>query len=276
VTLATLRHSDLDLMYDRSRLSPPVHEPAALLDHPSLARLSAFIKLTPAELLLLQSLGGAHRTLKRGEVLTDEGDDQPRCFVLIEGWTASAIAFPNGKRQIIKVHMPGDMLGTPSLALAQSPESITALTKTVVAPMPLSALGTLFRDAPRLAAILYLISVEERVMLMDRLAALGRSSAKERFASLVLQIHERLQRTSPDLGNVIDLPLSRIDLADLAGITTVHLNRVLHDLADANVLSWKGKTLEIFDFAALRDMSGLPPRHLTSDVGWLPPAHGPG
>lgn len=238
-------------------------------------RFSAFGALGDAEMLLLRDLAGPVRRLSRGDIIRGEGDATTRLYLLRSGWTASSIAVGGGGRQMIKVHVPGDMLGTPGLAMQRAPDTITALTDVALSIIELPALGRLFVETPRLAALLFLISQEERVMLMDRVATLGRADAMVRLVALVLDLHRRWLRNDPAAGLVLPLPLTQRAIADLAGLTPVHVSRVLGRLRGEGLLSWTGQEVTIHDLPALCDLVALPSRDLQADAAWIPPSAPP-
>ena len=236
------------------------------------ARLSAFGTLTDKETELLKNLAGPLVTFPRGEALIVEGEPQTKCFLLLDGWTASTLTLPSGGRQMLKVHMPGDLLGTPGLAYGYGAETVTAFSDVTVATLALGPFGRLFEEAPRIAAMLFLISQEERVLLMDRIAAMGRSTAKERLATVLLQLRQRMMRSDPDGANSFRVPLTQIDLADLAGITSVHVSRVLQQLRDDGLVDWTRGVITIIDLPRLIELSGLPTRQAKPERSWLPAA----
>jgi CRP/FNR family transcriptional regulator len=235
-------------------------------------RFAGFTSLSDAELLFLRDLAGPVRRLRRGAFVRCEGDATARLYLLRDGWTASTIDVSGGGRQMIKVHMPGDMLGVPSLALKHAPDTIVALTDISLSTIEVSVIGRLFSESPRLAAMLFLVSQEERVMLMDRLVALGRTSARVRMATLFLQLHARWLRNHPDAGTTFPLPLTRRDFADLAGLTVVHISRIIGQLRQAGILAWESQTVRILDMAALHELAAIPARALQTEHSWMPAA----
>lgn len=236
----------------------------------AVARFTAFAPLTDSELLRLKTLAGPERQLRRGEFLRHEGDAAPGLYLLRSGWTASSMIVAGGARQIIRVHMPGDMLGLPSLALARAADTLFALSPASVSVVSRRALGQIFEACPRLAALLFLISQEERVTLMDRLASMGRTTTLDRLAALILQLHARILRSDPDAGDTFRAPLTQNDLADLLGVTGIYINRTIQQLRRDGIVSWVGRSVTIHDAAALRALSGLPERDLSDDLSWLP------
>lgn len=215
-------------------------------------------------------MGGGRRYLKRGEFICNEGDAPAGLYLLLDGWAASSLTFASGARQLLKIHLPGDMIGMPSLALQQAGDSVVALTQVELSVISRQSLGQLFERSPRLAAILFLISQEERVAGMDRLASIGATEAVHSLAALLLHIHDRVRRSDPDIGDSFDMPLSQDDIADLIGITTVHLNRTLQHMRGDGLLAWTRHRVTILKRGALHDLAGLPARILDRDADWLP------
>jgi len=200
-------------------------------------RFSAFANLSDVRLAELKELVGPIREIAKGEIIRHEGDTSHAMYLLCSGWTASSMAVAGGARQIVKVHMPGDLLGLPSLALDAAADTLSALTPVTLLTVEPRALGRLFEISPNLSALLFLISQEERVMLMDRLASLGRTDATARLTALVLQLHARVLRNNPEAGPTFQVPLTQENLAELAGTARGTVNRVLRQEQNRGVVS---------------------------------------
>ena len=241
------------------------------MDYPSaVVRMAAFADLSPADLAALIPMAGHKRALKRGEQLLREGDDSRSLYLLLDGWTASSMTVADGARQLLRVQLPGDVIGLPSLSVTRVPDTVTALTSATVSKIPLPALGQLFTESPRLAALLFLVSQHERVMLMDRLTALGRISAPGRLAGLLLQINERLAWQDPEHGDTIALPLTQEHLADLIGTSHVHLSRIMAELRRTGVITYTRRSVTLLEKEHLRHLAGLPKRVTNTKQHWLP------
>jgi CRP/FNR family transcriptional regulator len=234
------------------------------------ARLTAFAALGDVEIAELINLAGKPQKLKRGAVIREEGDAPPSMYLLLSGWTASSIAIAGGGRQLIKIHLPGDLLGLPSLALTRACDTLFTLSAVVISKVESAAIGRLFERSPRLAALLFLISQEERARLMDRIASIGRTNAVGRLAGLILQLHARVLRNNPGAGDTFEVPLLQDHLADLTGLSKVHVNRSLKQLRLDGVIRWSGRSLAILDLPALNRLAEIAPRELARDLSWLP------
>lgn len=236
----------------------------------AVCRFTAFAAMGESDLIALSRLANGRRRVARGEFVCHEGDRPAGLYLLLKGWTASSLSFAGGSRQLLKIHLPGDMLGLPSLALRHCADSIVALTEVDLAIVARRDLGALFERSPRLAALLFLISQEERVAAMDRLASVGATDAARRLAAMLLHIHARLQRSDDTVGDAFDLPLTQEDVAALVGITPAHLSRVLLKFRTARLLTWTRHRIALIDRVGLAALSGLPVRELDRDADWLP------
>ena len=239
-----------------------------------ISRFTAFSELTEGDLENLAKLAKGRRSLKRGETISQQGEPSPGLFLVLQGWVASMSTFASGATQLVNIYLAGDMLGTTDLALLRCAQSAVALTPVELGVISRQELGLLFEHNPRLAALLFLISQEERVTLMDRLAAIGATKAPNSLASLLVHLHTRVTRSEPDRTNSFTMPLTQDQVAALIGVTPVHLNRTLQQLRQHGLVEWTRNRVTILDQPGLVAMSGLPKRELDRDAEWLPQAKG--
>ncbi len=234
----------------------------------TLERFSAFGDLSEAEASALRQLLGPEIRLRAACDVREAWGGRHTLFVIREGWAASSADLSDGGRQILKIHLPGDLMGAPSLAFDAPVETLTTLTPARVSPVSLPALGELFARAPRLGAVMFLGAQEERALLMDRLTAVGRMDAEHSVMSLLLHLHERLSAAHPS--GVIPFPLTQAQVADVLGLTPVHVSRVMRRLEKAGRIRRDGRTVELPDVGGLRGAAAIPRRRLRRDPEWLP------
>ena len=146
-------------------------------------RLSRRIPLTNPEIGFLESLTAFPSKVARGELIQSAGLPVTQAFVLLSGWAMTFSDFADGSRQSRRLHFSGDLLALPSMAMRHHVENIEALTDAIVAPFARSKLTQLFREYPRLAAIMFIFAQEERITYGDRLCSLARFPGKARIAS---------------------------------------------------------------------------------------------
>lgn len=235
-------------------------------------RYQAFADLTPREIELIGTLGDAEVVRRRGETFQREGDTVSGFHLHIRGWIASWIVLRNGDRLIQKVHLPGDMLGTPSMVLTRAADTLTAITEAVTAFVPYERFGRIFEQAPRLAALFTVAVQMERLALMDMLAITGNASAREQLARLLVDLHTRPTPIGAVEDDAFDLPLTQEVIGDLLGLTGVHVNRTVRGLEEEGLIARTGHLVRLIALDRLRQLSPLPPRQPAFAPAWLPAA----
>lgn len=235
-------------------------------------RLFEFIELTDEEHLALERLQGPSVRIARGQTIRSLGDDVIEAYFLLEGWVISSVGLAGGDRQIVKVHLPGDMLGSPSMVLRKAAETLTAVTPAIVTKVSLKAFGRLFFDAPRLAAAMFMSVQQERVVLMDRITSIGRTRAGQRIAAFLIHIHDRLRVVDPGQGRAFHLPLTQEQIGDALGLTSVHVNRTFREFDAAGLVRRRAHVIELRDLDGLRRMAAVPIREWARFPDWLPEA----
>ena len=255
---STMWEDDLKKGSRRSAIAYPTH------------RFTAIATLTPDEERTLRSLGDAEVVRHRGEVFQREGERTTGFHLHIKGWVTSSIVLRNGQRLIQKVHLPGDMLSTPSMVLPEAADTLTAVTEAVTAFVPYERVGRLFETAPRLAALLVVAAQMERLALMDMLAATGNASAREQLARLLIDFHARLTPIGAVVDDSFNLPLTQEILGDVLGLTAVHVNRTIRGLEAEGLVARQGHRVRLLDTVALRRLSALPVRRPRFEPDWLP------
>jgi CRP/FNR family transcriptional regulator, anaerobic regulatory protein len=234
--------------------------------------LGRYIELSELERVALDGIVTGARHYRRGAVVRAEHGAPGDVMVVLGGWLFSSALLEDGRRQIVRLHFRGDLLGLDGLAFAEAPDTITALTDADVCVVDSAALGRVFADHPRIGALLFAAQQIERVTLTERLVSLGRASAKGRVAALLMWVASRMRAADMPVDDGFILPLTQEEIGDLTGLTAVHVNRTLRALAEQGLITRTGGVLRIPDVARLARLANHTPRRETIDLGWLPPA----
>ena len=237
-----------------------------------LHRFEEFGKLNDAELRALHALGNEPRHYRRHAKIRTEDVVSTGFYVLVEGWVAASHMVASGGRQILKVHLPGDAVGTPSMSTARTVEELTALTQATMIEVPFARFGQLFEDHPRVAARFMLSIQWERVALMDRLASIGRTSAPAQLAAFLLDLMERLTLLGLVENDGFVMRLTQEQIGDALGLTAVHVNRTLRVIEDEGLIAREERRITLLDRPALERLAERPKRVPLADPAWLPPA----
>lgn len=232
----------------------------------SLARkLTQFIELSPDELGCLERLQAQNRSFARRVNLQSEGESGQHCFVLQDGWASCYKLLPDGRRQIINFAIPGDFLGLRSVLFRVSDHSVDSVTPVRVSSFSGRELFEIINQFPRVAAaILWALSCEEAIVV-EHLVNLGRRNALERVAHFLIEFGQRLQVIGLASDQGYECPFTQEDLADALGLSAIHINRILRQLRERQLLTLSRGSLQIHDLPGLAAVAQFSDQYLDQD-----------
>jgi len=204
----------------------------------------------------LADLQSAPFRLVRGKELVHEGEPRQAAYIVQAGWGCSFKLLPDGGRQIITFPLPGDCVGVRSTLLGTSDHSFSAITDAVVARIEARRLEQMFTEFPYLGAAVLWATSRDEAMIVEHLVSIGRRSAIERTAHFFLELFDRLKLVGLTSQDEFDCPLNQYALADALGLSTIHVNRVLRQLREKKLMTFKGHRVALHDPAALKALAG--------------------
>ena len=200
------------------------------------------------------------REFKAGCDLFRLGEDGQAIYGLVEGWVALYSLREDGRRQILQFALPGTVLAFAPRRDSVLNYSAQALTDAVVCIVSHENLGQLSRDCPEIGLQIAGLISQDRSLAYDHLSSIGRRSARERVAHLLLELFLRSRLRWPGYrSEEMHLPLTQEHIGDATGLTGVHVNRVLRDLRTQGILEFRYRRLRILDPDKLADVGGIDP-----------------
>lgn len=218
--------------------------------------------LPERERAALRNLTWRVRHFSPEEDIVAEGSEPFESCLLVEGFACRANSFSDGRRQISALHVPGDFVDLHSLLLAAMDHSVTALTPCKVAFVKHDAVRQLSETSPHLARMLWMLSVNDAAILRNWIACMGRRSSEAHLAHVICEIYLRLQVVGLTDGNSFEFPISQLTLADVLGLSLVHVNRMLQNLRGTGFISWNKHTVTIHDWNGLTALAEFNPTYL--------------
>ena len=213
-------------------------------------KLQRFVPTT-TERILLTEFSSRRRRIEAGEELVS-GETRSRfAYVLHEGWACAYRGMSDGTRQICDFRLPGDFLGLLNLLVQKLNFNVVALTDLVVSEVSADRLVSTFHKSPPLAEGVLWSQSRDTAIIAEHLVNIGRRGALERTVHLLIEIGYRLNQVGYSASDNYECPLTQKDLAEALGITHVHLNRVLRQLRDQELLSFNDHTVMLHDMRAL-------------------------
>ena len=187
---------------------------------------------------------------------------------LIHGWASRLRMLPNGRRQIFHLVLPGDLIG--SCLRPHQPATAATVALTRVETASAGGLGAILgataaQTGPSLAGSSLAVACaalerQGESLLLDQITRLGRQTAYERTAHLLLEIWERLAVVGLAEDNTFRWPLRQDTLADLLGLSVVHVNRTLQQMRRDRLLELRGGVAVLLQPERLQEAADvLPP-----------------
>jgi len=228
-------------------------------------KLSAFVVLSDTDLDTLARFHRRRRSFAAGHSLIHEGQNHKSAFILAEGWACSYKMLPDGERQIVGIQIAGDFLGLRSILFRTSDHSLEAVTRIEASEVLASDILDSFAQAPRLATAVLWAASRDEAMVVEHLVNLGRRSAEMRMAHFLLELRARLKLVGIGDASGFDCPLTQYHLADILGLSAVHVNRVLRHLREDGLVTFQKGRVIFHDIAALGALAGFDPDYLDQD-----------
>jgi len=189
-----------------------------------------------------------------GTRILHEGDRATICPILLDGFVYRYKVAADGGRQIVALKVPGDALDFQSAYLHVADHDIRALTPAVLANVPLRAIEALADERSAIARALLVDTILEGSISREWLLNIGRRNAEARLAHLLCELYYRIDEIAGTALEDYEVPITQEQLADLLGLTPVHINRMLKRL-DAKGAIQSGRRIRIANLAALEQIS---------------------
>ena len=224
------------------------------------------VPLTDDDKRAVRALPWSHKAYARDAYLVREGQPTKVCTVLIDGFAFRQKLVTDGARQIISIHIPGELLDIQNCLLGIADHNVQALNRCTVGVIPKDSLVRLTEERPNVRRAIWLDSLIDSSIFREWVVNLGRRDARGRIAHLLCEFADRLQASGMMNGAGYDFPITQEQIADATGLTPVHTNRTLQSLRRDGVISLNSASLVIHDWDALREIGDFNERYLHHSV----------
>ncbi|WP_165943451.1 Crp/Fnr family transcriptional regulator [Roseicella aquatilis] len=163
-------------------------------------------------------------TLPAHSMVFREGDPAGKVFTLIEGFAKLTRLLPDGKQQVVGFRFAGDVIGYTTLP--RYPFDAELLTDAKICRLERPQLDGLLRRYPKLERRMLDLCVQELTATQEQLVTVGRRSAEARVAAFLVSLVEAARRRGP-APRVLEMPMTRADIADFLGLTLETVSRSL-------------------------------------------------
>lgn len=227
------------------------------MKNPFLQRLLHATELSRAEIETIEELCRQPRDIPAKKYLTRDGDEIVSFPVLLSGWAARYQILRNGARQITRLLLPGDAFYFDSSPDGTAIEEVVTLSPCRIVNILHSDMERAIERFPKIGDAMRGYGSMENAVLSSWVVNIGRRDALERMAHLLCETYFRLDLVDGVKERHFDFPLTQDDLADVLGLTPVHINRKLQQLRQENLITLRSKRLAIQDLRVLQQIAGF-------------------
>jgi CRP-like cAMP-binding protein len=239
-----------------------IGQDVSLAEHPFATRLSRLIEVSAADLKILERIVESERLVRRREDLVVLGDEYRNLCFVKDGYAIRYKLLRSGKRQILNVILPGDVIGFPVSFFDRSIYSVVAVSDLTYNICPLDSYARLCYERPQFGLALSWLAAHEAAIYAEHIVDLGRRTPIERLAHFLLEIHARLLAVGRAEKTSFDLPFSQEVMADVLGLSVPHLNRVMQRLRAEQLITSRSRLVELTNFASLQTLAQYQPLDL--------------
>ena len=221
-----------------------------------LRQLKCLREFTAKELEFVSNFKSGELNVEAGTSILLQSTNSAHLYTVLSGWAFRYKTLPDGRRQILNYAMPSDLLGLQGSVNDEMQHSVEALTDVMLCVFPREKLWDLYTNYPTLAFDVTWIAAREEQILDEGLTSVGRRTAMERLAYLLLTLFQRAEEVGLTRGNSIQFPFTQQHVADTLGLSLVHTNKTLKRIFQSKAIRWEHRNFEMIDRAALTELAG--------------------
>jgi len=218
--------------------------------------------LSPAARAAFLALPTRERAFGTYRDIVREGDRTTHSCFIKSGLVSRYKTLRSGARAIVSFHIRGDMVDLQSSLVLIADHGIRTHVPTTIVEYQHEDLLRIAADYPEVARAFWFDTLIDSSIFREWTLNVGRRTARERIAHLLLEMAWRMRQAGLIDGNTMVLPISQADLADAVGISPVHINRSLQALRAEGLIRTYGKTVVIEKWDEMAELSDFTPIYM--------------
>lgn len=229
---------------------------------PMLRKLELWARLTPGDKEALLALPHTLKTIEPTGYIVRDGDVATHSCLLRAGFVFRHKIVAEGARQIVSIHMAGDMVDLQNSLLGVADHNVQALTRCEVAFIPREAVREIAFARPAIGMAMWHDTLVEGSIFREWIANVGRRNARTRTAHLLCEFSLRLEAAGLGTQDEWELPMTQEQLGDCTGLTPVHINRTLKGLDRDGLITRSNRAVTVNDWKKLAQVGDFQSRYL--------------
>lgn len=220
-----------------------------------LRRLRATAGIEEDDIQAIRALPVSVRTYRANQPIVRDGERPRECCLIVEGFCIRSKTIASGQRQILSIHIPGEIPDLQSLHLHVMDHDLITLTECTLGFIGHGALRDITRRRPNIVEILWRDTLVDAAMFREWIVNVGQRPALNRLAHIIIELRERLRVIGRLEGKEFEMPLTQEQIGEAMGITAVHANRIIKQLREDNVADLCRGRVTVLDEAKLQTLA---------------------
>lgn len=230
---------------------------------PFLDKLTYRTKLGAEDRAAILELPFTVKTLERNQFVVRERELATQSCLMLSGFSIRSKLVATGNRQIVAIHMKGEMVDLQNSMLKVADHSVQMLTSGKVAMIPREAINRVTLERPTIGLAMWIDTLVDASIFREWIANVGRRDARTRIAHLLCEFSLRLKSAGLGDETGYELPMTQEQLADATGLTSVHVNRTIKALQKEGLIERPNpRSIYIGDWRKLADAGDFDSNYL--------------
>ena len=227
-----------------------------------LRRLRISSGISEEDIREIRALPIAVRQYPAEQAVVRDGESATECCLIAEGFCVRSKTIADGKRQILSIHIPGEIPDLMSLFLHVMDHDLSTLTPCTLGFISHETLRRLHHRRPNVAEIFWRDTLIDASMFREWIVNVGQRPAPARLAHVMAELRERLRIIGRVDGDSFEMPLTQEQIGEALGITAVHVNRVVKQLREDGIVEIHRGRASVLDEAKFQELSDFDGRYL--------------
>ena len=216
----------------------------------------------------LLSLPYRRKKIERQGYIAREREKTTHSCLMLSGFAIRHKIVVDGARQIVAVHMKGDMVDLQNSFLIVADHSVQVLTDSEVAFIPREEIKKLAFERPNVGMAMWHDTLVDGSVFREWIANVGRRDARTRIAHFLCEISLRLKVAGLGEATDYELPMTQEQIGDTVSLTPVHVNRTVKVLeAEGLIKRRNSRSITIGDWRKLAEAGDFDSNYLHLRAG---------
>lgn len=232
------------------------------MSNPMIMKLEYGAPLSDGDRAKLAEISLASRKVGAREDLIGAGETPRFVHLILDGFACRYKTLADGTRSIVAYLLPGDFCDLHVAILGTMDHSIATISPCTLVQIPRETVLQLTDHYPRITRAMWWATLVDEAVLREWLVNMGCRPADKRLAHLFCELYWRLRMVGFVVTDSFRMPLTQQELGETAGITGVHVNRVIQQLREKGLIKLVNRHITIPDIERLEKFADFDPAYL--------------